>query len=134
MRKELVLPLFLIFALPSFSQNAKSIEDFEKSYQKCLDEGSNMYGCAHTYFLQTDSLLNVVYKKIRLELSKEEKEKLRTEQLAWLKKRDAYFEKEYSKLKKNNDLEVNSRDFQMIYYDKQGTFVLNRVKELLKRL
>ena len=134
MKRYFILIFIILFASKSYSQNLKTIESMEKSYQLCLDEGIDMHGCASHYYKQSDSILNVVYKKLRLKLNAAEKNKLKTEQLTWLKKRDKYFENEYSKLKKENLFEEGSRDFEMIYYDKKSEFVMERVKELINRI
>ena len=133
LQKYFILLLFL-FGIKSNSQTLKTVKDMEISYQKCLDKGQDMRGCAVIYYTKSDSILNVVYKKLRKKLNDSEKEKLKAEQVAWLKKRDQYFKKEYSKLKKENDFEEGSSDFDMVYYDKKSQFVIKRVKELISKL
>ena len=54
----------LFLPLISVSQNKKDIEAYENKYQECLDKGINMLGCTQLFYKQSDSLLNVVYKKI----------------------------------------------------------------------
>jgi uncharacterized protein YecT (DUF1311 family) len=134
MLRKFILLAHLLFVIKSYSQTVKTVRDLEISYQKCLDNGQNMPGCAALYYTKSDSLLNVVYIKLRKKLNDYEKGKLKTEQLAWLKKRDQYFKKEYSKLKNENDFDEGSRDFDMVYYDKQREFVTKRVKELINKL
>ncbi|WP_284653547.1 lysozyme inhibitor LprI family protein [Flavobacterium terrisoli] len=133
MLQKCILSLFLLIGIESYSQTLKTVKDLEVSYQKCLDKGQDMRGCAVIYYTKTDSLLNVAYKKLRKKLNDSEKSKLKTEQLAWLKKRDQYFKKEYSKLKTEKNFEEGSSDFDMVYYDKKSQFVMKRVKELINR-
>lgn len=133
MLQKYILLLFLLIGINSYSQTLKTVEDMEASYQKCLDKGQDMRGCAVIYYTKSDSLLNVVYKKLRAKLDDPGKSKLKTEQLTWLKQRDEYFKNEYSKLKKEGDFEEGSHDFDMVYYDKKSQFVMKRVKELINR-
>jgi uncharacterized protein YecT (DUF1311 family) len=129
-------PIIIIFIILSFncnSQTLKTIEKIETSYQNCLDKGENMKGCSVEYYKQADSLLNVVYKKLKLKLSIEKQSSLKAEQLEWLKKRDKYFQKVYSETKKEGDFIEGSNDFDMIVIDKKAEFVFERVKVLIKR-
>lgn len=74
-----------------------TIDALEKKNQECLDKGVNMLNCSQNYYIQMDSLLNVVYKRIKGELNTNSKEILRIKQLDWLKIRDAEFKKIDSK-------------------------------------
>lgn len=129
--------LFIIFFFTSLlgqAQSLKEIEQFETSYQNCLDNGGFMKGCSIKFYSQTDSLLNVVYNNLKMKINSTAKSNLKKEQLEWLKKRDAYF----IKARKETISEVgnfeDSQDFQMILIDKKSSFVMIRVKELLKRI
>ncbi len=125
--------ILIILSLSCNSQTLKTIEKIETSYQNCLNKGDNMKGCSVEYYKKADSLLNVVYKKLRLKLSTEEQSSLKTEQLEWLKKRDKYFKKVNSETKKEGDFSEGSNDFDMIVIDKKAEFVFERVKALIKR-
>ncbi|WP_310558579.1 hypothetical protein [Flavobacterium sp.] len=46
-----------------------TIDALEKKNQECLDKGVNMLNCSQNYYIQMDSLLNVVYKRIKGELN-----------------------------------------------------------------
>ncbi|MCI9845618.1 lysozyme inhibitor LprI family protein [Flavobacterium pectinovorum] len=128
-----ILLIIITLSFNSNSQTIKTINKIESSYQNCLDKGDNMKGCSVEYYLQSDSLLNVVYKKLKLKLNSEEKSKLKKEQLEWLKKRDKYFQKVYSETKKSDFIE-GSDDFDMIVLDKKAEFVFERVKEFINSL
>ncbi|MCU7617184.1 DUF1311 domain-containing protein [Chryseobacterium sp. PBS4-4] len=125
--------IIIILSFNCNSQTLKTIEKIETSYQNCLDKGDNMKGCSVEYYKKADSLLNVVYMKLRLKLSVEEQSSLKTEQLEWLKKRDKYLQKVYSETKKEGDFIEGSNDFDMIVIDKKAEFVFERVKVLIKR-
>ncbi|MBF4515450.1 DUF1311 domain-containing protein [Flavobacterium sp. ANB] len=112
----------------------KTVTKLEIAHQDCLDTGIGMKNCSITYYYQSDSLLNLAYKNLRLKLSSQEKSKLRTEQLGWLKKRDQYFRKVYIDTKKEGYFEEGSSDFDMVIFDLKADYVFVRVKELIKRI
>jgi uncharacterized protein YecT (DUF1311 family) len=104
----------------------------EVNYQNCLDNGIDMLGCSNDYYKQMDNLLNEVYKKAKLKMSSSEIEKLKTEQLNWLKKRDLYFKKAYIEAKDEAD-GLGSDDLQMVFVDKKTEYVKDRVVFLIKK-
>lgn len=117
----------------SNAQTTTTIESIKEEHQKCLDNADFMLGCSYDYFNKADSLLNIVYNKIRIRLKKDEKETFRKEQLKWLKKRDAHFKK-IRKTEEKNEYGIIGNDLKMIIADKQAEFVFERVEELMKRL
>lgn len=132
--QKIVLLLFILVSMHCNSQTLKTVSKLEIVHQDCLDTGVAMRICSLKYYNQSDSLLNVVYKKLRLKLSTDEQSKLKKEQLIWLKKRDQYFKKAYSDTKKDGYFEEGSRDFDMVVYDLKADYVFVRVKELIKRI
>jgi len=72
------------------AQNAKTIVRLQEAEQACLDSGVYMLGCAKKFYLQMDSLLNVVYLQLRSTLNSAQKDSLRKQQRLWLIKRDAF--------------------------------------------
>jgi uncharacterized protein YecT (DUF1311 family) len=134
MIQKTILLLFILVSFHSNSQTLKTVAKLETAHQKCLDTGIGMRNCSYKYLNQSDSLLNVAYKNLRLKLTSEEKEKLKKEQLIWLKKRDQYFKKAYSDTKRKGYFEEGSLDFDMVVFDLQADYVFVRVKELIKRL
>ncbi|QBZ96960.1 hypothetical protein GS03_00445 [Flavobacterium sangjuense] len=115
------------------SQTIKTLNKIKTDHQSCLDKGDYMLGCSLDYYKKTDSLLNVVYNKIRLKLNTTEKRKFKNEQLGWLKKKDSYFRK-VEKNTKNEVGDIIGSDLRMIITDKEADFVFDRVEELIKRL
>jgi uncharacterized protein YecT (DUF1311 family) len=132
MCKKGFLIIFLFFGYCSFSQSLKKAEKMEVNYQNCLDNGIDMLGCSNDYYKQMDNLLNEVYKKAKLKMSSSEIEKLKTEQLNWLKKRDLYFKKAYIEAKDEAD-GLGSDDLQMVFVDKKTEYVKDRVVFLIKK-
>lgn len=129
--------VFLFLILAAFQCNAQKIETvnkFKASYQHCLNSGSGMKNCAIEYYNQSDSLLNVAYRNLKLKLSSKEQSRLKKEQLDWIKKRDLYFENVYSDTKKEGHFIEGSSDFDMVVFDEKANYVFTRVKELIKRL
>ena len=112
----------------------ETVNNLKTAYQRCLNNGSSMKDCSIAYYNQSDSLLNVCYKNLKLKLSSKEQSKLKKEQLEWVKKRDTYFEKVYSDTKKEGHFTEGSSDFDMVVFDEKANYVFARVKELIKRL
>lgn len=118
----LLIIIFLPFIVSS--QDRKELEIYEINYQNCLDKGQNMLGCTLFFYNQTDSLLNIIYKKIYYNLDNKRKLELKTSQLKWLKKRD----EEFKKFEKNyNEKDLGINDNKMIVLDKKAVFVMERV-------
>ena len=116
----------------SYGQTLELIKKIEVEHQNCLDNQAWMLGCSIKYNKQMDSLLNIVYNKKRQLLNKEDKLKLKEEQLAWLKKRDANTKKVSTKIKTETD--IIGSDFQMIITDEEANFVKKRVIYLIESL
>lgn len=124
MIKKTILFISIIFTLNCNSQTLKTIDEIEKSHQKCLDEGDYMKGCSINYYKEADSLLNVVYKNLKNKLNPEEQIKLKKEQLEWLKKRDNYFQKVYLETISEGVFTEGTNDFDMVFIDQKAVFVL----------
>ncbi|WP_281234145.1 lysozyme inhibitor LprI family protein [Flavobacterium gelatinilyticum] len=133
MIQKALLALIILVSLKSNSQTLETVYKMKSDYQKCLDKGIDMRGCALDYYNQSDSLLNVAYKNLKTKISSKEQSKLKKEQLEWLKKRDQFFQKVYSDTKKQGNFIEGTQDFDMIIYDEQARFVFGRVKELIKK-
>lgn len=131
-KKYLFLLLFSI-SFFSYSQENKAIEKLDTALQNCLENTqNNMLNCTLEYYTKIDGQLNITYKKIRATLTKPEQEKLKNQQLAWLKKRDQYFAKAKAETAKELDGEKESQDYRMICAHKNALFVRDRIIELEK--
>ncbi|SHG27092.1 lysozyme inhibitor LprI family protein [Flavobacterium defluvii] len=133
MIKKSIFLLSILVSIHSNSQTLKTVSKLETDHQNCLDTGIGMRNCSVEFYYQSDSLLNVVYKKLRLKLSTEEQSKLKKEQLEWFRFSIKYFKKAYSDTKKEG-FEPGSQDFDMVVYDLKADYVFVRVKELIKRI
>ena len=133
MLKKIILITIITFTFCGYSQTLKQVVKLEDKYQKCLDSGNGMKNCSINFYSTSDSLLNVTYKNLKVKLNVSEQNSLKIEQRKWLKMRDDYFKKAFKESKKDNNGDTESDDFQMFYYDKKSTFVINRVKELITK-
>jgi uncharacterized protein YecT (DUF1311 family) len=126
--------IIFLYAKNCNSQTIKTIDSMSIAFQKRLDTGVEMLKCTKEFYFQMDSMLNIVYNKLRTKLNTTEKDILKKEQLTWLKKRDAYFKKENKKfLQKFNSNEWGS-DMYMIIYEEEAEFVKGRTIVLLNRI
>lgn len=133
MYKTILYFLLFLIGLNSYSQENKTIQKLDKELQKCLDNTqNNMLNCTLEYYNKIDQQLNIIYKKIRATLSKPEQEKLKSQQLAWLKERDLYFKKVAAKTSSDLDGDNSSQDYRMMCTHKNALFVKDRVLELEK--
>jgi len=114
------------------AQISMQINAMEKACQSCIDAGSyNFISCETTFYKQMDSLLNDIYKQLSFQMDSAQFEKLKIDQRAWLKKRDAYA--------KNKDTEIGSSGAgvetdQALAIHQKALFEKERVIELLKAL
>lgn len=130
--KFLMFLFFIGFYSCCNSQSLKKIKSMETNYQNCLDNGVNMKKCAENYYLQIDALLNEVYKKSRLKINQKEKDRLKSEQLKWIKNRDLYFKKAYAEAKDEAE-DLSKEDIEMVFIDKKAEYVKERVLYLIKK-
>lgn len=134
MIQKSLLICFMVFSFNCEAQTMETVNKIQTSYQNCVNSGNGMKNCAIDYYNQSDSLLNVAYKNLKLKVSSKEQSKLKKEQLDWLKKRDQYFEKVYTDTKKEGHFVEGSSDFDMVVFDEKAKFVFIRVKDLIKRI
>lgn len=99
-----------------------------------MDAGIDMLGCVQHFYIQMDSMLNVVYNNSKAILNLSEKEAFKKEQLAWLKKRDVYFKKKDKIFQDNIKKGNGGQDMRMINIDNKANYVKARVLVLIKKL
>lgn len=126
---------FGFFCLTGYSQTLNTINNLEREYQKCLDKGQFMLGCANTFYSQIDSLLNLQYKKLRSNCDIVQKVNLKNDQLKWLAVRDKQFQ--FNKQQVQKEAKANGykggQDEIMVLTDKNAIFVKERVIELINK-
>lgn len=117
----------VIFYLNIAAQDfSVSLQLLKIEHQKCLDQGVHMLDCSIIFYKKSDSILNLVYKKLRNSLNANEKVALKKEQLKWLKKRDKKFDQ-------INQLKIglgNGLDEVMSKNQKKANFVNIRTLQL----
>ena len=128
--KKIILIGFLFVSYAAFSQTKETIDRMDSSEQSCLDSGVYMLGCADTYYAEMDSMLNLVYKKLRMKCDSSQRAALKAEQLKWLSDRDKYFKK----VRTQSFGDMTGQDKEMAITDKYAQFVRERVLVLIKRL
>ena len=125
---KLIFGLIFLFFINVNSQNfSHELDIIEKENQECLDKGKFMLNCSVKYYQENDSLLNVVYDKIKRNLNSEEKLKFSESQIEWLELRD----KEFKKINSENSGLGNGLDDKMFEYQKKADFVSERIKYLI---
>ncbi|PSK91542.1 lysozyme inhibitor LprI family protein [Taibaiella chishuiensis] len=117
------------------AQTLQTIRDIEAVTQRHLDEGINMLGYTSGLYMQMDSLLNLVYKQLKQQLSPAGAAQLKQEQRQWLRQRDRHFQQLYSETAKESGTERSAWgeiEYLGIYYA-EAVFVKERVIQLIKR-
>lgn len=133
MNKKLILIFICFINICCYSQVIKTINKLDVEHKKCLDNvENNMANCTLEFYTKMDDLLNTTYKKIKLQLSKNDQQKLKELQILWLKKRDQYFKKIETETKEELDGDNTSQDYRMICAHENAIFVKNRIIELEK--
>ena len=119
---------FLIILVKPSNAQIDAVVKLDEVYEDCL-AGKDMYACAVTYYDSMDSLLNVVYKKLRSKLDDDEKAKLKTDEIKWIKEK----EKKFKEINDNIDPE-GGRDELLFAKDKKTKFIRDRVIYLINQL
>jgi uncharacterized protein YecT (DUF1311 family) len=133
MNKKLILIFICFINLCCYSQVIKAINKLDIEHKKCLDNvENNMANCTLEFYARMDNLLNITYKKIKINLNKSEQQKLKELQILWLKKRDKYFTKIEKETQEELDGDNTSQDYRMICAHENAIFVENRIIELEK--
>jgi len=130
-----LISLIVIFYLSVdsiYCQNKQTVDSIQSFYQDCLDKGQFMSSCSKSYYRKMDSLLIVVYNKLRFNIDSIEKAQLRKEQREWLLKRNNYFKKIQNEYKKDKQGASMPQDDIMEMYDKYAMFVQERVLYLIE--
>lgn len=121
-------------SLKCFSQNASTIGSLRKITQICLDSGWHMPSCEYEYFVQLDSILNIVYYKLQSRLNSTDKQALKKEQLKWLKRREILYSKSYKEYLDSLHSGNWGPEMRVIAIGDKTDFTEQRVLELIERL
>lgn len=100
--------------------------------QSCLDAGSIPFSeCEKTRQRKLDTILNAVYRELRITLPPDNFEKLKKDERVWLKKRNANIEEAQSKIGRS-DAGIDADEAIAISSD--SYFIEQRILDLLKKL
>lgn len=126
----------LIFLFPFFAsaQSLEDVEQIEATHKECVRIKSDSVPCARNYYFQTDSLLRLVYDKVKQELDPSEKTEFMKDQTSWVGKKDAFFKKQDINFAFNIREGTWKKDMIRVPYEEKADFLMKRLKVLLKRL
>ena len=131
--KKIVFLLLFLCSISGFSQTIEDVEALKNEHQDCLDLGENLVDCSVTYYDKTNALFDKVFRRVRERSTPSEKKKLKDEQLLWMNKKGAYFDKIYNDTKEELGTD-QGEDFKMMVSAKRADFVNQRIIELIKQL
>ncbi len=115
------------------SHYVEVLDSLYEANQAQLDLGVGMKQAEMKYAHQMDSMLNVIYEELMLQVSQEQKDAIRSDQNEWLIEKNRYYEEIENELKDEfgGTVEVNSDDFQMVIYSRRAEFIRERAEELI---
>lgn len=116
------------------AQLTKSIDEMEVQYKECQRAKPDSTVCSRLYLSQMDSMLTVVFEKLKAQLSSEEKLALVKDQASWTEKKGKFFKKEDENFVYNLKEGIWTKDMIRFSYQAKASFVLKRIKTLLKQL
>ena len=102
-----------------------------KVEQDCLDGGIHMAGCSETYYGAMDSILNVVYQRLKKQMDAAEFKELKASEVEWLKVTSKKFKKFD---KEANEHELGPNMGMATAYDNKAKLVEERIRYLLTKL
>jgi uncharacterized protein YecT (DUF1311 family) len=136
--KQYLIKYTILFFITQFkignAQTIQTIELMSKKHQACLDSGVQMLKCSRSYYFQMDSTLNVVYNKLKIKLNTKERDSLKRDEIAWIKKKDIYFKKQNEIYNSKFEKGEWGSDMYMITYDNDAEFIKARIIVLLNKL
>ena len=130
-----ILSLFL-FAHSVYAQTqlAASVDEMETAYKECIHTKSDSVACYRKFHQQMDSIVGVIFEKVKANASADEKSALIQSQISWAKKKGEYFKKLYETFVYNLQEGTWKKDMIRITYQQKAEFTLKRIKALLKQL
>ncbi len=136
LHKSLFTGCLFFIGLAAHSQSAKTVKDLVKKHRQCFSQclanhPTDRIQCSEHFYYQMDSLLNVVYRNTKTNLSKNRRRQLEREQVKWLHDRDTYFAEQDILFKEKHKKSDWRSDMEMITYEDKANFVKDRVVALL---
>jgi uncharacterized protein YecT (DUF1311 family) len=106
----------------------------ERTYKDCLKAKVDTSNCGKTFLHQMDSMLNVVYEKVRIQLSTPDVIVYMKEQQNWVKKKDTFFKKQDENFVYNLQEGIWLSSMIWLVYENKADFIKKRVVSLAKKL
>lgn len=116
------------------AQATQDIAALDAAYKTCMQTGVDSSGCGRTYLRQMDSVLNVVYEKIRVQSSADEKVKLLNDQKSWLGKKSEFYKKQDENFTFHLQDGSWKKDMIWLVYQNKADFLRKRAMQLAKQL
>jgi hypothetical protein len=114
--------------------NPNIVDSLFKSYKKCLDEGTAMYGCTKIFYAEMDSLITVSHAVIIQNAGNTPLDSIQKEQKEW----SALREKTFATIDKDSEKDKAELgagdDFYMIVLDKKAEFLKARNVFLIEKM
>jgi|GEM_PF-6115539 len=134
--KYALLGLLLFACQNAFAQPPAGLRTIiagaETKCQACTDAGNNSFvDCELTHRKTVDSVLNVIYDRLKKQMNPNSFTVLKKDELAWIKKRDQYLRKEAID-QQNDDVEASVKNALLIH--KEALYTADRAKYLLSLL
>jgi len=133
------LPLLLLavaFLSPLFmnGQASQDIASLDAAYKSCMQAGTDSSACGRNYLRQMDSILTVVYEKVRVQSSAKEKVDLLNDQKSWLGKKSEFYKKQDENFTFHLQDGSWKKDMIWLVYQNKADFLRKRALQLAKQL
>lgn len=124
---------FFLLPVFAYAQTLEDVEQVEMTHKECIRIKSDSVACARNYYFQTDSLLRLIYDKVKGELQPSEKSEFMKDQVSWVGRKDAFFKKQDINFAFNVREGTWKKDMIRVPYEEKAEFLMKRLKSLLKR-
>lgn len=131
--KNIVCLILFFCSITGFAQTVSDVEALKAEHLECLDSGENLITCSVTYYDKTNELFDKVFRRVRERATPTERKTLKDNQLLWLKKQAAYFDKVYKDVAAELGTDEGD-EFRMMVNAKKADYVNQRTLELIKQL
>lgn len=122
-------------ALNAGAQTAKeSFKELEQQHKDCEKFKADSVNCHKLYLQQLDSMLLIVFEKVKVNLSADQKAKVIKEQLSWSAQKNTFFKKQDENFVYNIQEGIWTKDMIKVTYATKSDFVRKRIQSLLKQV
>ncbi len=126
---------FYLLALDAGAQSVKeSFKELEQQHKECEKLRADSVNCHKVYLQQLDSMMLIVFEKVKVDLSPEQKAKVIKEQLSWSAQKNSFFKKQDENFVYNIQEGIWTKDMIKVTYASKSDFVRKRLLSLLKHV